>query len=260
MRIALLRVAFFSFIIVIVFSCNKTEQFQTEPLSNYIPLVTGKYITYRVDSTVFINFGRTTVVHNYLVKHVVDAQVTDNLGRPSFRVFKFIRDTASTQPWTPNGSYFVTPFSDRIELIEDNLRIIKMHLPIRDGYSWKGNKYLPTNPYRPLYTFSNDDNMADWDFYFNGAAKPTDSIMGRTYPNVYTIQEDDEAYNVPIADPHAYAARSLAIEKYSQNIGLVYRELTLWEQQPNPTGNPPNIIYDPYRIGFGMKMWMIDHN
>ena len=81
---------------------------------------------------------------------------------------------------------------------------------------------------------------------------------GNTYTDVYTITENDEVD--PVNDPSDYGSESISREMYSKNVGLVYRDLTLWEQQPNPSGNPPNITYDPFRIGFGMKMWMVDHN
>ena len=68
-------------------------------------------------------------------------------------------------------------------------------------------------------------------------------------------QEDDELD--PVTAPSDYGSQTFAQEMYAKNIGLVYRELTMWEQQPNFT--PPN-TYDPYRIGFGIKMWMVDHN
>ena len=40
----------------------------------------------------------------------------------------------------------------------------------------------------------------------------------------------------------------------------IVREIRRFRLQPNPSGNPPNITYDPFRIGFGIKMWMVDHN
>jgi len=239
----------------IFFSCNEKEEFTTEALSDYIPLNAGKYITYRIDSTVFTNFGRNTEIHRYQVKHEIDEQITDNLGRPSYRVYRYLRDSAGTELWQPAGSYFITPLPDQVELIEDNLRFIKMHLPVRDGNSWKGNKYLPPDPYAPFgYNFSKDDNMEDWDFYFDGQVSSF-SYQGQNYTDVYSIEEADEAYNVPITDPTAYAARSRAVEKYSKMIGLVYREYELWEYQPNPGG-----AGGPYKTGFGIRMWMIDHN
>ena len=238
------------------FSCNKkTEIYQAESINDYLPLVVNKYITYRIDSTVFTNFGRNTEVHSYQMKFVVDAQITDNLGRPSFRVFRYLRDTAGIQPWAPvynTSTYFITPLTDQVELVEDNLRFIKLHAPVTSGFSWKGNKYLPYDPYNSLYNFSNDDEMQEWDFYYD-TFEPSFSYRGNNYTNVYTIEEVDESLNVPITNPNGYASKNRAVEKYSKNVGLVYREYEMWEYQPG-TGS------GPYKTGFGLKMWMIDHN
>lgn len=262
MRLSLLgRFVPFLLITFLTFSCKKKVEvidptdYQKERLTELlIPLQAGKYITYRVDSTVFTNFGRTTEVHKYLVKHVVDAAITDNLDRPSIRMYTYITDSAAVQPWQPNGSYYITVLDDHVEVIEDNLRVIKLHTPVRASNKWKGNSYLGNDPYGSLYSFSNDDNMADWDFYFDGEPQSV-TIQGNTYNDAYAVQEDDESD--PVTGPSDYGSVNFAREIYSKNIGLVYRELTMWEQQPNFT--PPN-TYDPYRIGFGIKMWMVDHN
>jgi hypothetical protein len=240
---------------LLVFSCNEKEEFTTEALQDYYPITVGKYITYRVDSMVFVNFGGNIENHYYQERHMIDSMFTDNLGHTSYRVFISQRDSAGVEPWhaVVGGTYYITPLSDRIEVVsESNFRLIKMHLPLRDGYSWKGNKYLPDNPYGATYNFSNDDNMADWDYYYDGSPSSF-SYKGHTYNDVYSIEEADESYNVPIVDLHAYAARTRAVEKYSKNIGLVYKELELWEFQPNPGGAS-------YRTGFGITLWMIDHN
>jgi hypothetical protein len=253
-RFSLLAVTIFTF-----FSCNEKEEYNTDKLSDYIILTPGKYITYRLDSMVFTAFGRTTEIHKYQVKHVIDAQVSDNIGRPSYRVYVYIRDSAGLQPWQPAGNtYFITPLADQMELIENNLRFIKIHAPVKDAFTWKGNKYLPSDtcggPYCPLYKFSNDDEMQDWDYYYDGNPSSF-SYRGINYSDVITIEEANESFNVPITAPTSYAAKTRSVEKYSKNIGLVYREYELWEYQPN-TGNPAG----PYKIGFGITMWMIDHN
>ncbi len=237
-----------------LFSCNEKEEFISDKASDYLLLTPGKYITYRIDSLVFTNFGRNIETHRYQVKDQVDALVTDNLGRPSYRIFRYLRDSVGTLPWQPSGTYYVTVLSDQAELIEDNLRFIKLHQPIKDGYSWKGNKYLPTDPYGSKFNFSNDDNMGDWDFYYDGASSSF-SYRGNNYSNVYSVEQADEAFNVPITSPTSYAAKSRSVEKYSKTIGLVYRDYELWEYQPNPGG-----AGGPYYTGFGIRMWMIDHN
>src|SRR5258705_1390115 len=172
-------------------SCTKTdEEYTSAPLSDYCPLLVGKYITYRVDSTIFTNFGRAIEIHSYQVKHSIEAQLTDNLGRPAYRVFRYLRDTAGTQPWVPNGSYFITPLDQSIEVIENNFRVIKMHLPVKNGFSWYGNVYLPIDPYSTLYSFTNDDfnAMSFWDFSFTGIDQPL-TVNGNSFQKVFTLTQ-----------------------------------------------------------------------
>jgi hypothetical protein len=250
------RISLLALTSLIIFSCsNKTETFVTDKLSDYLPLQTGKYITYRLDSLVFTNFGTVAVTRRYQMRQVVDAQLTDNLGRPSYRVYTFIRDSAGTLPWTASGTYFVTPLSSQIELTEDNLRVIKLHLPIREGYEWNGNSYLSDNPYSSIYVFNNDEDIQSWDFTYD-TFEPAASYRGNNYTNVYTVLEQDESGNAtspnpPVTDPAQYGFYTKSLEKYSKDIGLIYRKYVLWEYQTNPT-----IHY----TGFGVTMWMIDHN
>lgn len=184
------------------------------------------------------------------MKHVVDAQITDNLGRPSYRIYTYIRDSAGTQPWTASGSYFITPLATQIEVTDDNLRVIKMHLPIKEGFDWKGNSYLPDNPYSPAYEFNNDNDIQSWDFTYD-TFEPAYSYRGNSYTNVYTVLEQDENSNAPVTNPAVYGYKTLALEKYAKNIGMVYRKYELWDYQTDPT---------VHYTGFGITLWMIDHN
>jgi hypothetical protein len=234
-----------------LFSCsNKTEEFVTEQLSDYLPLQPGKYITYRLDSLVFTNFGTVAVTRRYQMKHVVDAQITDNLGRPSFRVYTYIRDSAGTQPWSASGSYFITPLATQTEVIDDNLRVIKLHLPIKEGYQWKGNSYLPNDPYYPSYDLLNNSYIKDWDFTYD-IFEPAASYRGNNYTNVFTVLHQDDSQNLPVTNINVFAYKTLSLEKYSKTVGLVYRKFEIWDYQTDPT--------DHY-TGFGITMWMIDHN
>lgn len=241
--------------LTLLFSCTKkTEQFVSEKISDYWPLAVGKYITYRLDSTVFANFGRSEEQHRYQVKHIVDELITDNQGRPSYRVVKFLRDSAGTREWIPNGTYFITPLNDQIEVVEDNLRFIKLHQPFRLTMTWKGNSFLSSDPYSSLYSFSNDDNMNDWNYKYE-KFEQTAAIGSQTLNQVYTVSLVNESLNAPVTDTRSYGYRNFALEKYAKNIGPVYRELLMWEYQPNT-----NSVSGGYKIGFGIKMWMIDHN
>jgi len=96
--------------------------------------------------------------------------------------------------------------------------------------------------------------MADWDFRYDGGLSSF-SYNGKNYTDVLTVEQADEAFNAPVTVPTAYGARSRSVEKYSKSIGLVYRRYDLWEYQPNTGG-----AGGPYYTGFGVTMWMIDHN
>ncbi len=129
---------------------------------------------------------------------------------------------------------------------------MKLISPVKEGTTWKGNRFLGPEPYAGKYNFSNDDNMGEWDF---AVKRDNESMVlnGITVTNVVSIPSIDESLNVPVTDAGSFASRSLSIDKFAKNIGLVYQEFILWEYQPNPGSSP-------YKIGFGIKRSMIDHN
>jgi len=237
-------------------SCSdkKEEWVATEPVSDYLPLAVGKYITYRVDSLVpNVLFNATLDIHSYQIKHVVDAEVTDNLGRPSYRIFRFKRNADGSGPWETAGSYFITPLTNQVELVETNLRYIKLREPIREGFSWRGNAYLPVSPFQALgYNMTVANSMGTWDYTYD-LFEPITQINGQTYNDVWTVEQADEGTGDPSQSPDIFANRARGVEKYARNIGLVYRQLILWEYEVGQT-QPASFT------GFGITMWMIDHN
>lgn len=248
-----------------LFSCKKeTEEYTDtgEPISDYLPLQVGKYITYRTDSLVFPDAGHSVETHYYQEKHIIDAQVPDALGRTSFRVFRYLRDSAGTQNWSPAGTYYITPITDsitrmysRVEVTENNLRIVKLAKSIKENQTWKGNEYLPTDPYASLYgaDFQQDNNIFQWDFSVV-STNETVNIRGTNYNNVITVQAANNLDNVPVTDQNRLATSSVSIDKYSKGIGLIYQEYSLWERQP------PTTTATAYYNGFSVIRRIIDHN
>ncbi|MFY7840697.1 MAG: hypothetical protein ACOVP7_10505 [Lacibacter sp.] len=227
------------------------------------PLQVGKYITYRLDSLVFTNTGKSEEIHRYRVKHLIERQSTDNQNRPIWIVVTYITDSLGVGPWVQNGTYTITSIDKGLEVTENNLRTIRLKLPVKEGFLWKGNSYLPDRPYNPEFPLSIDANMDLWEYQY-GTVDGSEQIGSNSIPDITTVLHIDSAENVPMLTDTAFASRELSLEKYAKNVGLVYKEFVLWENQPRPrtTGNPPNIVvvYDPVRIGFGIKMWMIDKN
>ncbi len=245
-----MRKYFFPVIVFVAMSvlfnaCKKqNDSFSSGSIKDYYPLIVGKYITYNLDSTIFINFGKKDTVVKYQVQDRVDAQITDNLGRPAFRILRFIRKNA-TQAWAPNNTFMAIATDNTLEFVENNLRFQKLKIPIKEGFSWKGNSFIDT------YSINSDVKyLDDWDYTYDSLnAKITLGTI--TVDSTVKVFERDEFLG---QDPRLagtqYAEKNYSVEKYAKNIGLVFKEFIHWEYQGGTRSYS----------GYGVKLSMIDHN
>ncbi|MBL7698379.1 MAG: hypothetical protein JNK79_09480 [Chitinophagaceae bacterium] len=238
------------------FACKKEDNsISKAQLVEYMPLQPGKYIHYRLDSMRFIDFGQRDTIVSYDAKDVIDGELTDNIGRTTYRVIRYLRDISSTseEDYIARLTYFVTPTGESIEVQEDNLKFQKLRLPVNEGFNWHGNTYLPAAPYYQLYQFSNDEDIQLWNYTYEFVDEPV-TINDVTYDSTVTVLQVADSSNVPIEFPDGLAYRNYWSETYARNIGLVYKEVVMWEYQPPNSGNPG------FRSGFGLTMSIIDHN
>ena len=232
---------------VIFNACNKSAGVLDLPaINDYYPLQVGKYVTYSLDSTVFINFGTKDTVIKYQVKHQVDGQITDNLGRPAYRIIRYLRKTPANA-WTPDNTFMAVPTDFALEFIENNMRFLKLKGPIRDAFTWKGNSYIDTYSLN-----SNVKYLDDWDYTYENV-NMSQTVGAFTLDSTLDVNQRDEIIGNP-ADPNSYSEINFSAEKYAKGVGLVYRNFLHKEYQPPTPGR------GGYRIGYGVKMTMIDHN
>lgn len=218
-----------SVIAMIFLSCEKeTTGYLTEPVETYYPLEVGKYITYRLDSTVYLPFGTSSVVRSYEVKYHTDALITDNMGRPAFRIIRYIRKTQNDQ-WVPDATFMSLIDGDKAEFVENNLRYIKLRLPIKNGTTWKGNSYIDT------YSINSTVRYLDgWDYVIDSLGAYT-RIGIRGFPNTLTVNQRDEILGDP-NDPSSYSEINYSVEKYATGVGMIYRKFFHSEYQPGNGG------------------------
>lgn len=231
-------------LILLLTSCKKeSETFESDSLSDYYPLQVGKYISYNLDSTVFVNFGKQKEVHRYQVKDLVDAEITDNLGRLAYRIIRFSRKNAS-DAWIANNTFLAIPTDKSLEFVENNLRYIKLILPIRADNPWRGNSFIDT------YTSGNDMRYLDnWDYIYDSVSSPL-SINSFDFKNTLKVFQQDEEINDPLVPGATYAEKTYSVEKYAKGVGLVYKEFLHWEYQGNTQSY----------TGYGVKLSVIDYN
>ena len=230
-----------------IISCKKqTEIFNTASVNDYYPLQVGKYITYNLDSTLFINFGEKDTVISYQVQDKVDAAVTDNLGRKAYRIIRYIRKNSSDD-WSPNNTFMAVPTDNSVEYVENNLRYLKLQLPITQDFSWKGNSYIDTYSLASVLAY-----MDDWDYIYDSVNVPL-TINSLAFDSTIKVSERDDSLNIPITSETSIADRNYSVEKYAKGVGLIYREFLHWEYQG--CACPEHGL-----TGYGVKLSIIDHN
>ena len=239
----------FIFLVALVACKKQTEELITPPIESYSPLAVGKFITYQLDSFKYLPFSLNDTTITYQVRHVVDALVTDNEGRPVYRIIRYIRKTAQNA-WVPDNTFTAVNTGSSYEFIENNQRFLKLKLPISAGFSWKGNSYIDTYSLNSTVRY-----LDDWDYAYDSLYKPI-TLGTIKLDSTILVNQRDEVLGDP-ADPNTlYSEKNYGAEIYAKGIGLVYRKFLHTQFQ---RATPGSIGY--YEDGsYGITLTMIDHN
>ena len=236
--------------LVILSACTKeTDNFKLPELSEYVPLQPGKYITYQLDSFRYLPFSVTGITITYQVKFLVDAAITDNLGRPAFRVIRYIRK-ATTDPWVSDNTFTAINTGSGFEFIDNNLRFLKLKSPVRNGFSWKGNAFINTTT-----QFTDFRYLDGWDYTYDSVGAPL-TLGTNALLNTVKVAQRDEVIGNP-SDVNSYSEINFGVEYYAKGIGLVYKRIFHSEYQPPTTPNGSGYYSDASK---GYTLTMIDHN
>ena len=235
------------FFLSVAIGCSKTETISGITMNDIYPLKTGKVYFYRLDSTVLANFNQNLVVHSYNAKDSVENEFTDNQGRKSFRIFRYLRDTLNTKSWTYTATYVATFDANRVEYIDNNLRFVVLTNLPKETTTWKGTQFINTISPSPFSYFY------DWNFQYQNVGNSFNVRKG-IIQDTYTVFQQDETLPDISFNPNNYQERSLSKEVYANGIGLIYKEFLRWVYQP------PTAINKYYQEGsYGIKLSLIDY-
>jgi hypothetical protein len=248
---------------LLLFSCKKENyKYEGYEVKDMAALAVGKTFYYKLDSLTFPNFGEETVIKKYQAKDVVDAAIKDGQGRNAFRIIRYLRDSASNNEndWRPAVTYSITPTTETLEQTDfNNFRFQSLKIPVKEGYNWKGNRYNASSPFENLFDFTVDYDYEDWDYTYPSVGT-TAVIEGKTYNDVVTVKHVDDEENVTDI-PKYSASKRYSVEKYAKGVGLIYKEIELWEFQPKVNPNNPNLPpIGGYKEGFGIKLRLVKTN
>ncbi len=235
---------------VVFSSCKKeTDNLKITTPDEYVPLTVGKYITYQLDSFRYLPFSMQGITISYQAKFLVDAAITDNIGRPAFRIVRSIRKT-DADAWQNDNSFTAVNTGTTYEFIDENLRFIKLTMPFNSGFTWKGNSYINTNSQYSEFQFLND-----WDYMYDSLDAPL--TLGTLHlDSTVKVAQRDEIIGNP-DDLGSYSEKNFASEYYAKGIGLVYKRFFHSEYQP-PTSSGGSGYYSDASKGYTLTM--IDHN
>ena len=242
---------FYSLLLLICFglmlsSCTKTQLENTPPtiaMSNYYPLTVGKWINYRLDSTVYTSLNTIKTVRTYYILDSIEAKITDNNGKDVYRIRRMMRDNIDTTRWKDNATFLVTPSSTSIIFTENNLKFTKLVNPVREFYTWKGNNAI--NVWDNFLRF-----YENWDYTYEnvGLSKTINNV---NFPETITVNQIDQTNGDPNNKNYYYSVTQSS-EIYAKGIGLVYKNFLYEVWQPTAKNYESNC--------YGIKLTIKGHN
>ena len=186
-----------------IFSCKKDKQAEAYNEQDfkyeYFPDNKGHYVIYQVDSSVKSSFDHKITNYHYQVKEIIESKYADASNRPTQRVERYYRKTASDS-WSLLHVISANRTTNSAERVEENQRIVKIKFPVKKGTRWNANVY---------------NTLGELFYEITGADEAT-TINGKAYDKTLTITQQNDSNLV---------FRKSYKEVYAYGVGLVYKEI-----------------------------------
>lgn len=194
-------------ILAFLTSCKKDKDLPPADLGyNYYPNNVGHWVSYHVDSVAWNAFDGTVDTFHYQIKEIIESIFTDNQGRPTMRIERYIRQS-DTNAWVIKNVWYANRTASTAERVEENIRYIKLIFPVNLSAVWNGNAY---------------NSLSEQDYTYTTVYKPY-SVGIYTFDSSLTVTQKDQA---------TYIDTDYAIEVYAKHAGLVYKKFIHKVTQP----------------------------
>ena len=221
----------FSAIVLIVFCglllirCTSKYDLVTDHISDYTNLGVGKYVIYKLDSTVTLPFGTGFTVNSYTVKDSIEALITDNLNRPAYRIVRYVWNEPA-HVWNNSNTFMAIQTANTFEYVENNMRQVRLVSPIVDNFSWNGNSSIGVSPFQ---FGSKDASYLDWVFSYSNVNMPF-KVGNLNFDTTITVVQYDSTENKPFS-ANNLNNYSHSYEVYAKGVGKIFQDLFSWEYQ-----------------------------
>jgi hypothetical protein len=126
----------------LLFSCAKKEA-TDEILDlgyNYFPTDSGSVKIYAVDSISYNDNTQSIDTFHFLLKEQVGGVITGQNLAKHIEIIKSVQFD-STSVWQPRNSSFVLITENNFQLLDENVRTVKLVFPIGNVLNWNGNQF-----------------------------------------------------------------------------------------------------------------------
>ena len=222
-------------------SCTKKKILQNDSLLglDYYPTTSGKYVIYDVDSIVYTQLPKDTLVYKYRIKEKLADTYTDNQGQPAIRLERYIKKynplkSYDSIPWSIKEVWMVNASNKTIQVVESNVRFTKLIFPVQEKASWNGNA---------------NNTFGEWDYIYDYIDK-VETLNTNLLNSVLLVKQKD--YRTLIS-------YSYYVEKYAKGVGLVYREIkdilsnTIIANKPVEDRIESGVIYKQTLVTYGYE-------
>ena len=200
----------FLFILLLAYGCKKKVIVpdKNETLGyDYYPLQVGKNVVYEVEEiTIDAPVGKFDTIHYFLKEEIIE--VMDSTKKSTYKMERYTRNT-ETDAWEIRDVWTVTKSNEKLIRNEENIPIVKLVFPLSENKKWNANQY---------------NTLGIQEYEITGFDQK-DSVTNIVFQKVASVSE----YNF-----ESLFEKHFELEKYSRNVGLIFRQLINVESQ---TGN-----------------------
>lgn len=224
-----LKIIFFTVLTVLTLSCTKHNVEEPPDLGYaYYPGTIGSYIIYDVDSVSYTKVPtEDTLSYKFQIKEKMDTLYYDNQGRPTIKIIRYKKVYNDSIPysqmsWELQDVWHANITKTTAEVVEENVRYIKLAFPAKKNVSWNGNA---------------QNTIGEWSYKYTAFNEPA-TVGGISFEKTLDVTQK---YFLSAINKENYK------ERYAKGVGMIYRIIENYDYQDgNGNANPGHIYYGTY--------------
>lgn len=232
------------FIISILSCTSETDSIDDRDYGyDYYPIGLGKEWVYQSDSIVVLKGGTKRDTLSSSIREVITDTLRSPEGKLLYKMDRFLKK-ADSEYWQRLNSWYVLKDNSRVIRTEENIPIVKLVFPIKEGLKFRSNLFL------------NDEIKSEVGGEFV-------EVYNGWYPQITSLKTSVSFQNntltaaqIKVANIESIIDLRQVTEFYVKGIGLVRKEMTIYDTDGN---NPDNPWDKKAKKGFRNTMQLISY-